>query len=141
MSFTFHAYGHPSVLSTHPSTIEITKAARLSSRGDCIVAVNSSVGPTDLPDALRTILSTPGARARLVLGLGRFQFIVEGEGDPRLTLNHPTDLVVRRSGFISDRTLMIHADKAASDLPREMVRLLRDPRNRVSIEISTKAPG
>jgi len=98
------------------------------------------VGPTDLPNALRTILLTPGARARLVLGLGRLQFIVEGEGDPRLTLSHATDLVVRRSGFISDRTLMIHADKAASDLPREMVRMLKDQRNRVSIEISASAP-
>ncbi|TMI47947.1 DUF371 domain-containing protein [Candidatus Bathyarchaeota archaeon] len=140
MSFSFHAYGHPSVLSTHPSTIEITKEAHLSSRGDCIVAVNSSVGPADLPDDLRTVLSTPGAEARLVLRLGRFQFTVEGEGDPRLTLSHATDLVVRRSGFISDRTLMIHADKAASDLPREMVRMLKDRRNSVSIEISASAP-
>ena len=35
---------------------------------------------------------------------------------------------------------MIHADKAASDLPREMVRMLKDQRNRVSIEISASAP-
>jgi len=49
--------------------------------------------------------------------------------------------VVRRSGFISDRTLMIHADKAASDLPREMVRMLKDRRNSVSIEISATASG
>jgi len=102
--------------------------------------VNSSVGLADLPDDLRAVLSTPGAEARLVLRLGRFQFIVEGEGDPRLTLSHATDLVVRRSGFISDRTLMIHADKAASDLPREMVRMLKDRRNSVSIEISASAP-
>jgi len=142
LRFTFHAYGHSSVLSTHPSTIEVTKEAHLSSKGDCIVAVNSSAGPADLPDDLRTILSTPGSKARLILRLGRrFQFIVQGEGDPRLTLNHTTDLVIRRSGFISDRTLMIHADKASSDLPREMVRLLKDPRNRVTIEISAEAPG
>ena len=103
--------------------------------------MNSSVGPTDLPDDLRAVLSTPGAEARLVLRLGRFQFTVEGEGDPRLTLSHATDLVVRRSGFISDRTLMIHADKAASDLPREMVRMLKDRRNSVGIEISATASG
>jgi uncharacterized protein len=141
LGFTFHAYGHPAVLSTHPSTIEITKEAKLSSKGDCIVAVNSSIGPLDLPDNLKTALTERGVKVRLVLKLNRFQFVVDGEGDPRLTLTHPTDFVIRRSGFISDRTLIIHADKAASDLPRGMVQMLRDPTNMLSIELSARAPG
>lgn len=76
--------------------------------------------------------------AKVVFGVGRFEFEVHGRGDPRLLLSHPTDLVIRRSGFVSDRTLMIHADKSAADLPRGMVRLLQDPRNSVTIEISTR---
>jgi len=62
--------------------------------------------------------------------------MVEGRGDPRLTFSHQTDLVVRKSGFISDRTLMIHTDKSSMDIPRDMVRLLQDPTCRVTVEIS-----
>ena len=53
-----------------------------------------------------------------------------------MDLSHATDFVTRRSRFVSDRTLMIHADKAARDLPREMVLLLKDPKTRVTIELS-----
>jgi uncharacterized protein len=137
LSLTFHATGHPEVLSTHPSTIEITKEAHLSATGDCIVAVNSTLGPADIPQDLRSKISTRKSKIRLVLTVGHFHFTVTGEGDKRLTLSDPTDFVIRRSGFISERTLMIHADKAAKDLPRKMVRLLRDPKTMVTIEIST----
>jgi uncharacterized protein len=137
LSITFHATGHPAVLSTHPSTIEITKVAHLSSRGDCIVAVNSTVGPSDITGELRTAILTPKSRIRLVLTAGSFTFAVTGQGDDRLNLSHMTDLVIRKSRFVSDdRTLMIHADKAARDLPREMVLLLRDPKTTVTIELS-----
>ena len=144
MRVCFQAFGHPSVLSTHPTTLEITRERSLSTRGDCVVAVGSSKGAVDLPHDLKVALARSDVNAKLVLRVGSLRFIVRGTGDPRLTLSHPTDMVVRRSGFISDRTLMIHADKSASDLPREMVHLLQDPKITVSIEISTtdgETPG
>lgn len=137
MRFKFRAHGHPSVLSTHETTIEITKETRLSSGGDCVVAVGSSTGAQDLPGDLKAAISRSDSRAMVVVSAGAFSFVIRGRGDSRLTLSHPTDLVIRRSGFISDRTLMIHSDKAAKDLPREMVRLLQDPTTTVSVEIST----
>ena len=135
MSFTFFAYGHPAVLSSHPTTIEITRESHLTSKGDCVIAINSSKGLLDLPSDLKKILSSTEGRARVTLTTGTFQFVIGGNGDPRLTFSHPRDLVIRKSGFISDRTLMIHADKAAKDLPREMVRLLQDPKNRLGVQI------
>jgi len=136
LSITFHATGHHAVLSTHPSTIEITKEAHLSTRGDCIVAVNSTIGPSDIPRELRTVILTPKSKIRLILTAGRFSFAITGEGTDRLNLSHTTDFVTRKSRFVSDRTLMIHADKAARDLPREMVRILQDPKTIVTIELS-----
>src|SRR5436853_3763411 len=132
----FHAYGHPAILSTHPTTLEITTSHELTHRGDCVVAVKSSNAVRNLPMDLKRVLSSSSGRGRLRLQVGRFEFAVEGKGDPRLTFSHETDLVVRKSGFISDRTLMIHADKSSMDIPREMVRLLQDPTSRVTVEIS-----
>ena len=137
----FYAYGHPAILSTHPSTLEITTSHELTRRGDCVVAVKSSSAVRNLPEDLKRVLSSSRGRGRLALRVGPFEFTVEGRGDPRLTFLHDTDLVVRKSAFISDRTLMIHADKSSIDIPRDMVRLLQDPNNRVTVEISATDAG
>ncbi len=137
----FHAYGHPAILSTHPSTLEITTSHELTRRGDCVVAVKSSSAVRNLPEDLKRVLSNSNGRGRLALRVGPFEFTVEGRGDPRLTFLHDTDLVVRKSAFISDRTLMIHADKSSIDIPRDMVRLLQDANNRVTVEISATDAG
>ena len=137
----FHAYGHPAILSTHPSTLEITTSGELTRRGDCIVAVKSSGAVRNLPEDLKRALSSPSGRGRLALRVGPYEFTVEGRGDPRLTFLHDTDLVVRKSAFISDRTLMIHSNKSSTDIPRDMVRMLQDPNNRVTVEISATDSG
>ena len=134
--FTFHAFGHPSVLSTHPTTIEITKQPYLSARGNCIVGVSSSKGLSDLPIDLKRLLTSPNGMGYVTLTTDEFTFAIEGRGAPGLTFAHPTDLVIRKSQFISDRTLMINADKSASDLPRGMVRELQNPACKVTVEIS-----
>src|SRR5260370_26514050 len=132
----FHAYGHPAILSTHPSTLEITTSHELTRRGDCVVAVKSSSAVRNLPEDLKRVLSNSNGRGRLALRVGTFEFNVEGRGDPRLTFSHDTDLVVRKSAFISDRTLMIHADKSSIDIPRYIVRMLQDAKNRRPIQVS-----
>jgi uncharacterized protein len=140
LTFRFKARGHPAVRSTHRTTLEITRDQDLTKRGDCIVAVGSTKGLPEFPEDLKEILTQSGATGHLILSTGHFTFKVEGSGDPGLTFSHATDIVVRKSKFISDRTLLINADKSAVDLPRGMVRLLQDPRRSVTIEISATTP-
>jgi hypothetical protein len=138
MNFRFYARGHPAVLSTHPTTLELTKEATLSKNGNCIIAVGSSAGLRDLPEAMKNALSSEACRGRLTLILGDHRFSIEGHGAPGLTFSHPEDIVVRKSGFISDRTLLVHADRAAADLPRSMVKLLQDPAREVLVELAVE---
>ncbi len=135
MNFKFYARGHPAVLSTHPTTLELTTKAVLSKNGDCIVAVGCSAGLRDLPEPVKNALSSEACRARLTLTLDAHRFAIEGRGATGLTLSHPTDIVIRKSGFVSDRTLMVHANQAAEDLPRSLVDLLQDPSRRVLVEL------
>jgi uncharacterized protein len=138
MNYKFYARGHRAVLSTHPTTLELTKEADLSKNGDCIIAVGSSAGLRDLPEPMRNALSDEACRASLTLKLDAYQFAIEGRGAPGLTLSHPTDIVVRKSGFVSDRTLMVHANRAAVDLPRPLVELLQDPSRKVLVELNVE---
>lgn len=80
-------------------------------------------------------LRTKDSPVTIRLVVGYMVFGVRAKGDPRLELSHPHDMVIRKSDFISDRTLAIHADAAARNLPREMVRALKDPKTEARLEI------
>ena len=138
MNFTFYAHGHRAVLSTHLTTLELTKEDVLSKNGDCIVAVGSSAGLRDLPEPMKNALSSEACRACLTLRLGAHRFVIEGRGARGLTFSHPTDIVVRKSSFVSDRTLMVRANRAAADLPRSLVDLLQDPGRKVLVELAVE---
>lgn len=136
MKFSFTATGHPAILSLHPTTLEITKDPRVTGRGDCIVAANSTCGALDLPDYVKKVLSSDEGQGELTLTVRDLQFPVKGKGASGLTFKNERDIVIRRSGFVSDRTLMVYANKASLDIPRRMVRLLQDPSQVVTVEIS-----
>jgi hypothetical protein len=120
--------GHPMVRATHPTTIEVTTEKDLTPRGDCIIGVSADRGCGQLGEAIKEGLREKGARVKVRLMVGGMQFIVNARGDTGLELSNPHDIVIRRSAFLSDRTLAIHADAAAWDIPREIVRALTDPR-------------
>ena len=136
MVFTFTAHGHPSILSSHPTTLEITTEPHLTKRGDCIVAVKAECGLQDLPSNIKKALSTEKGHGKLTIRVRDQNFTVEGRGSNGLTFTHPKEMVVRKSGFVSDRTLMVCANKAANDIPRRMVKLIQDPRQTITIELS-----
>ena len=120
---TFH--GHPMVTALHPTTIEITTEDYLSRRGDCIVGVGAERGCAGLGEAVKAAIRRESSQIILHLVVGTQSFAVRARGDPRLTLTHPHDIVVRKSDFISDRTIAVSASHASKDIPRSMVATLR----------------
>jgi hypothetical protein len=119
-------------------TIEITKESHLTERGDCIVAVSATKGAADLPREFMVLAKNNNARITLVIRVGDKTETITGQGDRRLKLSHPTDLVARKSNYVCSRTLMIHADKAASNLSREFVKALRDPSSTITVEVAVE---
>lgn len=117
--------GHPMVLATHPTTIEITKEHHLSRKGDCIVGVSADKGLPELLPRVRKALRTDGSSIALRMTVGGEVFMVKASGDSRLSLSHPTELVVRKSEFLSNRTLAIRSSAAAKDIPRTLVEKLK----------------
>ena len=55
ITVVFFAKGHKNVLSTHKTTFEVTKETELSKRGNCIIAVESTMGAIDLPDSSKKL--------------------------------------------------------------------------------------
>ncbi len=127
--------GHPMVRSLHPTTIEVTTEESLTERGDCIIGVGADKGCQGLDPWLKDAIRREGAKVTMRVMVGAETFEVTAHGSSQLELSHPHDIVLRRSSFVSDRTVALGASAAARDLPRSMVRLLRDPRTRGTIEL------
>ncbi|MFH0863201.1 MAG: DUF371 domain-containing protein [Candidatus Altiarchaeota archaeon] len=120
------ANGHPNVRGTHRNTLEFTKETQLSPRGDCIVAVAADKGMADLSEGFKRKLKTENCRLEITIECGGIKETVTAYGHPGLILEHPTDMVVRKTEFICPRTLAIRADKAAKDLSRGLVEELKN---------------
>lgn len=117
--------GHPLVSSRHPTTFEVTKDEHLTAAGDCIIGIGADRGAADLSDAFREALGQEGAVLVTTLRCDGCEVVVHSEGHPGLALDHPTDLVWRRSEHVCGRTIGIRSDYVARTLPRELVERLR----------------
>ena len=130
MRFEIKFFGHENIRSNHNKTIEITKESHLTPRGDCIVGVSATSSCVDLPETLKNKLRNPDSKVTFSITVGNYEFVVEGAGDPDLTLTHTDDIVIRKSNFICPRTLAIKCNKASDLLPREMIELLQNPKTK-----------
>jgi hypothetical protein len=133
--FEIQFSGHENIRSNHKKTIEITKEDELSLRGDCIIGVNASSSCFDIPSSLKEKLQDPKSKVRFSIKVAEHEFVVEGRGHKDLTLTHTKDIVIRKSDFISPRTLAVKCDKASDLLPKKMVDLLQDPKTKGTFTI------
>jgi hypothetical protein len=122
------------------TTFEITKDIHMTKRGDCIIAVNADKAGADLSPRFLNALQSDFARLTIKIEADTEKEIVKALGHPQLTLTHPTDLVVRKSNYVCNRTLAINADKAAKDFSKTLVKRLQDPKQTVMITLIVVAP-
>ncbi len=123
------ARGHENIRATHRTTFEITKDKEISKTADCIIGVKASKGLADISNEVKNKIKK-SKKIKIEIKLPEYGLTetVMACGSTELKLTHPSDIVVRKSTFICDRTLAIKADKAARDLNREMISLLSDPK-------------
>jgi len=132
-------YGHENIQATHKTTLEFTKDAYLSRKGDCIVAVATDKALAHLSGEFKEKLRKPHAKLIITVEADGIIEQVTAHGSPKLILTHPTDVVIRKSDYICNRTFAVHADKAAQDLSRELVEKLKNPKQKVEITLVVRA--
>jgi len=136
VSETFWAFGHENLRVTHGTTVEFTKDKHLSRNGNCILGVNAEKSLANLSDGLKEKLQEKGTTLKVTLEVDGVSEQINAHGSPNLLLTHPSDIVIRKSSYIDDRTLAVEADKAACDLSRKLVEKLQDPKQKVKITLT-----
>ncbi len=138
VTVVFSANGHENIEATHKTTFEVTKETTLTKQGDCIIAVESTKAAADLPFEFKEAARKEGAQITVTIEAGELREVVKAKGSPQLQFMHPTDLVVRKSGYVCGRTLAIRADKAASDFSRELVEKMKDPSQEITVTLAVE---
>jgi hypothetical protein len=138
---TITAYGHPNILATHETTLEITKHFELTRRGNCIVAVKANKALADLAPKFKEAAKNENAKILITIKADGLYETICAYGNPKLTLTHKTDIVIRRSNYVCPRTLAIKANKAARDLQRKLIQKLRNPDQKVQIILAIDFGG
>jgi uncharacterized protein len=129
------AFGHENIQAIHPSTLMFTKEKHLSNTGDCIVGVAADKAGTDLNQKFKDTLRKPNAKLTIIIEAGGLTDQIIAFGSSKLTLTNQNDLVIRKSDYVSDRTLAIHADKSSNDLQRALVEKLKNPKQKINITL------
>lgn len=127
-------YGHENVKATHRSTLEITKEDYLTPRGDCIICVKASKGLKDINEELKKALRR-GERIRIRIIVDDLVDEIVAFGDENLSFENEVSMVIRKSTYIDGRTLAVKATKAAKDIKREIVERLKNPEQKVIVEL------
>ena len=131
-------HGHKNILSLHQKTLEITKDDELTSNGDCIVGVSANISCVDLPEKMKKKIRNPKTKITFSIRVDNKKFTIQGNGSKKLSLKHTKDIVLRKSAFTCSRTIAINCDNASSDIPRDFVKILQNPKTlgNMTIEIS-----
>lgn len=124
MECTVDAIGHENVAATHTSTWEVTTDDFLTPAGDCILAVEADAAPADVDPEFVEACRDPEATITARFEADGHVDVVTGRGHPDLAFVDDRGFVGRTSDYVDDRTVMVHADKAAADLDRDLVAAL-----------------
>ena len=123
--FSFKAHGHPNITAVHKSTFELTVDKDLTPRGDCIIGVKSEYSAYTLPDSVKNLLRDDRSIIIISLEAAGFKDRICAYGSKNFTLQSETSIVIRKSGFIDDRTIGIFSNKAARDINRDLISYLK----------------
>jgi hypothetical protein len=122
----FTAYGHPNLRASHKLTLEFTKDAELTPKGDCIIGVNADFRLEEL----KKLLYHP--RLKMIIRLDNEEKTLSFKTNPNFCSDH--DIVIRLGTFLSDRTLGTEADLAARNFS-SWVPKLKNPNQKIIVEL------
>ena len=132
MKFIFYCYGHENILGTHRTTLEFTKDPDVTKKGDCIIGVRADFDYIKLREFVKKN-SGKMIRAEIIVEdlKDEFSFFLNS------CFSDKNEIVIRKTGFNSERTLGIGADKAAMDINRALVEMMEDGNSKMEVVLKT----
>jgi len=92
----------------------------------------------DIPGDFKRLMRDDHATLIFEIRVDHLFDTIIAHGSKNLTLEDPVSMVIRKSGYISPRTVAIYANKSARDLDRKLIgELQKEKRASVTIKLIT----
>lgn len=124
----FVAYGHTGIEGTHKTLFELTQRTSVMPKGDCIIGTRANFDATAL-----AALAQASQKLKMTLKVRNYTEVIIGDSNAQFSPG--TDVVIRKTDFLSPQTLIINADKAAADFSRPFVALLKNPEEHIDVTV------
>lgn len=132
MEYAFSSFGHKNILSAHKTTIEFTKDRELTLNGDCIIGVNSDFDTLKLKDFIKFLAKNKIKKIKITLNADGLEEDIICDINKDFSSDH--EIVLRKSDFLSERTLGINANKAAADLNENLIKKIKSKSQKINIK-------
>lgn len=135
MQYSFTCSGHRNITSMHRNTFEFTKDNELSLEGDCIIGVGADFSPEGIKKFIDYKIKNAGNSDKIPIKITiKADGITEtANGFVNTEFDDGHEIVIRKTGFVSGRTLVILADKSAKEIDRKLAVLLKDPATKIRV--------
>ncbi len=124
----FVAYGHQNIEGTHKSALELTQHTSVLPRGDRVIGTRAAFDAEAIAG-----LAQVSSRLKITLQVGSSTETIIGTANKQY--NPAPHIIIRKDSLVSPQTLLIHADKAAADLPKKFIDLLKSPEAKLTVII------
>jgi hypothetical protein len=118
----------------------VTREVHLTKKGNCVIGIAADKGCSGLSAAFKGVLTDDDAVLVTRLSSEEVMFEVKSRGSSQFTLDHPTDMVWRRSSFICGRTIGIMTDYGAATLPEALIANLVAGKEMI-VTLTARCPG
>ncbi|MBI2134891.1 DUF371 domain-containing protein [Candidatus Woesearchaeota archaeon] len=155
MQYSFNCYGHENITARHRTTLEFTRDAEVSLKGDCIIGVKADFSFPELKKFIENGINAnkknqlknipPDKKTinkknkineipvKIIIKSNNHKEEINGFLNP--DFDDENEIVIRKTDFASGRTFAVKSDKAAFDLSNELVNLLKNPENKIEVII------
>ncbi|MEM2916260.1 MAG: DUF371 domain-containing protein [Candidatus Woesearchaeota archaeon] len=124
----FIAYGHAGIEGTHKRILEFTQKTAVIPKGQSVIGTRANFDPEAI-SALTQISK------KLKLTIKVRNYAEEIIGDANQGFIPGSDIIVRKGPQRSPSTLLINANKAAGDLNKKLIELLKNPEEKIIVTL------
>jgi hypothetical protein len=128
------AWGSEKIVANDTTKFGITKSSEVE---NFTIGIKANKCADELSNEMKNVLKQ-AKKIEITIEAGGEKDKISAFGSPALRISDKEKIIVRKDDKIDSATIAILADKSASELKRELVEKLKNPKNKILLTIESK---
>jgi hypothetical protein len=128
------AWGDEKIVANDTTKFGVTKSSQVE---NFIIGVKANKCASELSDEIKNVLKQ-AKKVEITIEVEGAKDKISAFGSPALKIADKEKIIVRKDDKIDNATIAILADKSASELKKELLEKLKNPKNKILLTIESK---